>query len=151
MIVAFASNFDFIFVMVVVGLLSSTRVSDIIKNVIATLKKEKFIDAAKELGLSDSKILLKHILKYHCRRILVIQFIMVFMNVVMIEATLSYLNFGVPEPYVSWGKMIYEGLGRKTGTLLEQGYLWMSFPPIFMMILTAIGSLILADALNTRR
>jgi len=149
-IILFITNFSFYALAITIGLLNSTKVTMIVGANIEKLKNTQFIEAAKELGVSDFNIIIKHILWYNSRAQLIIQIIFGFASLILYEATLAYLNLGAPESIVTWGKMIYEGIGFKAAYLLKNGLLWESLPAALMIILTLLGFNLLAEGVAKR-
>jgi ABC-type dipeptide/oligopeptide/nickel transport system permease subunit len=149
-IVAFISNFNLYAITGSLGLLNATRIARIVSSVVASLKNSDAVYAAKEIGLSDGVIILKHIVWYNCRQLLSVQIVYGLVSVVLIEATLSYIGYGVGEPLVSWGRMIYEGAGGRYPFNLVEGIYWQVIPPAAAIIVTVLGLNLLADGLNKR-
>ncbi len=149
-IVAFISHFNLYAIMITLGILNATRVARIVSGTIESLKNTDFILAAKEIGLSDLTIIGKHIVWYNCRHLLSIQIIYGFASVILIEATLSYIGYGIGEPLVSWGRMIYEGSGGRYPFNFVEGLYWQAMPPIMAIIGTILGLNLLGDGLSKR-
>jgi len=69
------------------------------------VREYDFVTAARALGASDSRILLKHILPNSIQP-LIVQASLGMAGAILAEAGMSFLGLGVPEPIPSWGKMI---------------------------------------------
>ena len=69
------------------------------------VREYDFISAARALGASDFRILLRHILPNSIQP-LIVQASLGMAGAILAEAGLSFLGLGVPEPIPSWGKMI---------------------------------------------
>lgn len=149
-IVAFISHFNLYTIMITLGILNATRIARIIAGTIESLKNTDFILAAKEIGLSDITIIGKHIVWYNCRHLLSIQIIYGFASVILIEATLSYIGYGIGEPLVSWGRMIYDGSGGRYPFNFVEGIYWQAMPPVIAIIVTILGLNLLGDGLSKR-
>jgi ABC-type dipeptide/oligopeptide/nickel transport system permease subunit len=149
-IVAFISNFNLYPIMITLGILNATRVARIVSNITESLKHSDFILAAKEMGLPDLTIIVKHIVWFNCRHLLSIQMIYGFASVILIEATLSYIGYGIGDPMVSWGRMIYEGAGGRYPFNFVDGIYWQAFPPAAAIIGTVLGLNLLGDGLSRR-
>lgn len=65
----------------------------------------EYVEAARVLGASDSRLLVRHILPNIAQPIIV-QAALGMASAVMAEATLSFLGLGVPPPAASWGSML---------------------------------------------
>ncbi len=69
------------------------------------VREYDFVTAARALGASDIRIILKHILPNSIQP-LIVQASLGMAGAILAEAGLSFLGLGVPEPIPSWGKMI---------------------------------------------
>ncbi|HEX9626249.1 MAG TPA: ABC transporter permease [Acidiferrobacterales bacterium] len=134
---------DIYYIMVVVGITGVPTVASLIKGKIQFLREKNFIEAAQALGLPTRTILLKHILWYNCRALLIIQATLGMGEAILIETSLSYLGFGVQEPTPSWGNMVQAG-----ANYFLQGNFWPSTAPALAILFTILGFHLLGDGLN---
>jgi ABC-type dipeptide/oligopeptide/nickel transport system permease subunit len=134
---------DMYYIMIVVGLTNVPAVSSLIKSKIQFLKQKNFIEAAISLGLKNRVIILKHILWYNCRTVLIIQATLGMAEAILIETSLSYLGFGVQEPTPSWGNMVQAGINY-----FMQGKFSLSTIPALAILFTIMGFHLLGDGLN---
>ena len=130
-------------IMVVLGLTSAPTVAMLVKGKILMLRQRNFIESAVALGISPARIILKHILWYNCRALLLIQATLGMAEAVLLETSLSYLGFGVQEPTPSWGNMVQAG-----ANYLLQGNFWVSTAPALAILFTVLGFHLLGDGLN---
>jgi peptide/nickel transport system permease protein len=75
--------------------------------VLATRERE-FVEAARALGASDLRIILRHILPNIIQPVIV-QSAIGMAGAILAEATMSFLGLGVPPPTSSWGAMLNDG------------------------------------------
>jgi oligopeptide transport system permease protein len=101
----------------------------------------EFVEAAKSLGLSHRRILMRHIIPNAIGPIVVYATLTI-PSVMLFEATLSFLGMGVQPPYASWGILIKDGADR----MLSNSAL-LIFPSIFF-ILTLLSLNFLGDGLR---
>jgi len=94
-------------IFIAVGLTMWVSVARLIRGQVMALKELEYVQAAKALGLSDSRIILRHILPNILGPVLVIA-ASNFATAIIIEAGLSFLGIGVQAPQPSWGLMIKE-------------------------------------------
>lgn len=130
------------------GVLGATlipRVSELIATRVRILSNMGFIVAAKEAALSDFKILYRHLFWYQNRAVFFIQFSLIMAESILVETTLSYLQFGTKPPEVSWGNII-EGSQMS----FFSGFYWITFFPAVAIILAILGFFYLGDGLNAR-
>ncbi len=74
---------------------------------VMSIREREFVEAARSLGASDLRILLRHILPNIVQPVIV-QASIGMAGAVLAEATLSFLGLGVPAPAASWGSMLNE-------------------------------------------
>jgi peptide/nickel transport system permease protein len=130
------------------GVLGATlipRVSELIATRVRILSNMGFILAAKEAALSDFTILYRHLFWYQNRAVFIIQFSLIMAESILVETTLSYLQFGTKPPEVSWGNII-EGSQMS----FFSGLYWITFFPAAAIILAILGFFYLGDGLNAR-
>jgi peptide/nickel transport system permease protein len=83
-----------------------------VRAVVATERTREYAEAARALGASRTRLLLRHLLPA-ARGFLVVQTTLLVPSFVLAEATLSYVGLGFSEPIPSWGAMLREaGRGR---------------------------------------
>lgn len=92
---------------VVIASLSWTGVSRLVRGEVLSLRHRDFVDAARVLGASDKRIIFKHIMP-NVLPIVIVWTSLALPSLILTEATLSYLGFGVPIPTPSWGNMLDE-------------------------------------------
>lgn len=94
---------------VVIGVVYIPYVAKPVRGQVLTLREREFVDAARQQGLSDWRIMFSEILPNLASTIVV--FIPLIMaNAILLEAALSYLGAGVQPPKPSWGVMISQGI-----------------------------------------
>jgi peptide/nickel transport system permease protein len=133
------------YTMGVLGVTLIPRVSELIATRVRILSNMGFIMAAKEGGLGDFKILYRHLFWYQNRSVFFIQLSLIMAESVLVETTLSYLQFGTKPPEVSWGNII-EG----SQSSFFSGLYWITFFPAVAIILAILGFFYLGDGLNAR-
>ena len=97
---------DIYLTMTVLGVTLIPRVSELIATRVRILSRMGFILAAREGGISDFRILTRHLFWYQNRAVFFIQFSLIMAESILTETTLSYLQFGTKPPDVSWGNII---------------------------------------------
>src|ERR1700704_503492 len=123
------------------GLTGWFGLSRIVRGQVLALKHAEFVTAAQALGASRRRILVRHLLPNLVSPIVVAATLGV-AHVIVLEAGLSYLGIGVPQPQASWGNIIQDGADQ-VATLW-----WMSLFPGLFMVLTVMTLNILAEALS---
>ena len=123
------------------GLTGWFGLSRIVRGQVLALKHAEFVTAAQALGASRRRILWRHLLPNLVSPIIVAATVGV-AHVIVLEAGLSYLGIGVPQPLASWGNIIYDGADQPASLW----WMWL-FPGLFM-VLTVMTLNILAEALS---
>jgi peptide/nickel transport system permease protein len=74
---------------------------------VMAVKEREFVEAARALGASDLRVMVRHILP-NIVQPLIVQTAIGMAGAVLAEATLSFLGLGIPAPAASWGSMLNE-------------------------------------------
>ncbi len=108
------------------------------------LRAVEFVEAARAFGVSDTKILRRHILP-NIMHIVMISIVLDFSGLVLAEAVLTYIDIGVDPSMESWGNMI-------NGARLElarEPVVWWSLSAAFvLMFVLVLAANIFADAVR---
>ena len=79
-----------------------------VNSLVASLKENDYVIAARLVGQNDLVIMIKHLLP-NCLASLIVTFTMNVGTAIMLESTLSYLGVGIAAPTPAWGVMVSEG------------------------------------------
>jgi peptide/nickel transport system permease protein len=131
-------------IMVFVGVTSVPKTASYIKAKVELLKRQRFIEACRGLGLSQGSIIFKHIVWLSSTSVLIIHATLGMGESILIETSLSYLGIGVQEPNPSWGNMV--SMGKD---FFFQGKIWLSTIPAVAILVTIMGLYLLGDGLNS--
>lgn len=135
-------------VFLAVGLTMWVEVARVTRGQVLSLREKEFILAAKSLGFSDFRIILKHILPNIISPLIIISAAN-FASSILIEAGLSFLGIGVQPPIPSWGSMIKAHYGY---IIMNKAYLAI-IPGLAIMTLVLAFTLLgngLREALNSK-
>ena len=94
-------------IFIAVGLTMWVSVARLIRGQVMAIKEMEYVQAARALGLKNSRIILRHILPNILGPVLVIA-AGNFATAIIVEAGLSFLGIGIQPPQPSWGLMIKE-------------------------------------------
>ncbi len=128
--ISFALGKGFWQVFIAIGLSTWVEVARLVRGQVMALKKAEFIEAAKALGFSNSRIIIKHILPNISGPVLVVASSN-FASAILLEAGLSFLGFGAQPPTPTWGGMIREHYGY---IIIDAAYLAV-LPGVMIMLL----------------
>ena len=95
-------------VFVAIGLTSWVTVARLVRGQILSLKETEFVEAARAIGVSDRKIVTRHLLPNGIGPIIVAVTLGI-PAAILAEATLAYIGIGVQAPRASWGSLIADG------------------------------------------
>ncbi len=115
--------------------------SRVVRGQVLALKHAEFVMAARALGASRRRILLRHLLPNLVSPIVVAATLGV-AHVIVLEAGLSYLGIGVPQPQASWGNIIQDGADQVARLW------WMSLFPGLFIVFTVMTLNVLGEALR---
>jgi peptide/nickel transport system permease protein len=129
-------------IILALGIVSAAGSSRIIRSAALAAKENQFVEAARAVGASHLRIILCYILPNIMAPIIIITTVSLGFTI-LIESTLSFLGFGVPPPYPSWGEML-SGSGR---SYMHKAP-WMATWPGIAISLAVFGFNMLGDALR---
>ncbi|GAB1400086.1 ABC transporter permease [Aminivibrio sp.] len=127
--------------MIAVGITSIPRFARLMRASVLSIKGMEFIEAARAMGASHTRILLLYILP-NCMAPLIVQSTLSVANAILFAATLSFLGLGIQPPYPEWGGM----LSAARPYLRNNAYLSI-FPGLAIMI-TILSLNFLGDGLR---
>jgi ABC-type dipeptide/oligopeptide/nickel transport system permease subunit len=119
----------------------------IIRGQVLSIREKEFVEAARSLGASDTRIIFRHILPNLVAPIIVYTTLLIPTNI-LFEAALSFLGVGVQPPTASWGAMIADAI-----EIFDTAWWYMTFPGVALLLTVLAFNLIgdgLQDALNPR-
>ena len=114
----------------------------VIRGEVLHLKENAYVDAAHAMGASHLRVMFRHVLPNAVAPIIILATIRVG-TFILGEASISFLGFGIPPPFPTWGGML-------TGTGVEYMYRapWVAIWPGLALSLTVFGFNVFGDALR---
>jgi len=106
-----------------------------------SLRSRDFVDAARSLGASDTRIITKHVLPNLMQAALVIGTFAMATSIIA-EASLSFLGLGVPPEIPTWGSMLADGR-----TYISTSW-WLALFPGLCIFFTVLGINLLGDGMR---
>ncbi len=95
-------------IMIVIGLTSWMGTTRFVRAEFLSLREQDFVSAAKALGVGNFRIIFRHMMPNAIAPVLVSATIGI-ATAILTEAGLSFLGFGVPPPYATWGNILSDG------------------------------------------
>jgi peptide/nickel transport system permease protein len=129
-------------VILALGVLGAAGASRIIRGATLSAVQNQYIEAARAIGAGHLRIMTRYILPNVAATIIIIATIGLG-GFILAESALSFLGFGVPPPYPSWGAML-SGSGRSFFYTAP----WMAIWPGAAISLAVFGFNMLGDALR---
>ncbi len=117
-------------------------VSRVIRANTLALRELPFIEAAKSIGMSETRIALRHVLPNTLAPLIVLATAQLG-STILTEASLSFLGLGIPEPYPSWGRMLSESAAEYVRVAP-----WLVIFPGVAISLAVFGTNLFGDALR---
>jgi len=134
-------------IMIIIGLTSWTGIARLTRAEFLRLRNLEYIQAARALGYSEYKIILKHALPNGIAPALV-SIAFGIASAILIESSLSFLGIGVPADVVTWGSLVNDGREKYSAWWL------VIFPGLAIFITVTVYNLIgegLRDALDPKQ
>jgi len=125
----------------VIGILGWAGIARITRGQTLAARKLEYVESARAVGVRTPLILFKHIFPNIMGPIVVYGTLLIAQNI-LLESALSFLSIGVPDPTVSWGKMINLGLSW------YQTDPWLIVWPGISIALATLGFNLLGDGLS---
>lgn len=128
-------------VAVSIGVVYIPRFAWVMRSAVLAEREKEYVEAARAIGQSRIKILVRHIGPSTISPVIVLGTI-IFALAIILEASLSFLGIGMPPPTPSWGSMLDESR-RYLSTSL-----WMPLFPGLTISLAVLGFNLLGDGLR---
>ncbi len=132
---------SFFYLVIILSFTFWTTMARLVRGEVLSLKERPFVEAAKALGASPSRILLFHILP-NAIPIIITQMMLTVGSVILLQAALDFIGIGDANR-ISWGSMLHNGQH-----FIRDGW-WMVVFPSLALALLVLSVNILGDALNT--
>ncbi len=128
-------------VLIAVALVSWAAFARLVRGQFLSLREQEFVEAARALGMSDSRIIFKHMLPNALAPIIVLTTMEV-PKAIIVESSLSFLGLGAQPPTPSWGSIMSSGR-----SYIMQAP-WIAVFPGVMIMLVVLGFNLFGDALR---
>jgi peptide/nickel transport system permease protein len=134
-------------IMLVMGITGWTGIARMVRGEFLKLSEQDFVQSARALGCSNTRLMFRHILPNAMGPVLVSAAFGI-AGAILTESGLSYLGFGAPPPTPTWGEMISQGKDH-----LEEAWWLIVFPGLTIFISVTIYNLVgegLRDAMDPK-
>ena len=134
-------------IFIAIGAVNWLDIARIVRGQTLNIKGKEFVDAARAGGVSNIKIVFKHIVP-NLLGLVVVYVALTVPQVILVESFLSFLGLGVQEPMTSWGALVNQGAKQ-----METSPWMLVFPGLFLATTLFCFNFIgdgLRDALDPR-
>ncbi len=132
----------FIMIIIILSFVGWAGMARIIRGMVLSVREREYVEAARALGVSDARIIFRHILPSTFTFAIVAATLTIPVYI-LAEASLSFLGLGIRDPMPSWGNML--SAAQNLATL--EGRLWILTPGI-MIFITTLAFNFLGDGLR---
>jgi peptide/nickel transport system permease protein len=128
-------------IMIVIGLTSWMGTTRFVRAEFLSLREQEFVTAARALGLSNLRIIFRHMMPNAIAPVLVSATIGI-ATAILTEAGLSFLGFGVPPPHATWGNILSDG----KRFIFDAP--WLTFVPGFAILIVVLSFNLFGEGLR---
>jgi peptide/nickel transport system permease protein len=128
-------------IMIVIGLTSWEGTARFVRAEFLSLREQDFVTAARALGVSDLRIIFRHMIPNAIAPVLVSATIGI-AGAILTEAGLSFLGFGVPPPHATWGNILSDG----KRFIFDAP--WLTFVPGFAILIVVLSFNLFGEGLR---
>src|SRR3954452_12001869 len=133
-----------IILVLALGVIEWLTMARIVRGQVLSLKSQQFVQAARALGQSHTRIIVHHLLP-NLVGIVVIYLTLTIPSVILDESFLSFLELGIQAPQASWGSLLSDGAQAINSIKI---YWWLIVFPAVAMSLTLLALNFLGDSLR---
>jgi len=128
-------------IMIVIGLTSWMGATRFVRAEFLSLREQDFVTAAQALGISDRRIIFRHMIPNAIGPVLISATIGI-ATAILTEAGLSFLGFGVPPPHATWGNILSDG----KRFIFDAP--WLTFIPGFTILIVVLSFNLFGEGLR---
>lgn len=131
----------FVLIVVLIGITSWMQTARIVRSDVLSLKEREFVVAANSIGTPPFRMILRHILPNVLSPIMVSATLGI-ASAIITESALSFLGFGFPPDFPTWGRLLFDGVDRMV--LYPERVIW----PGLAISLTVLSVNYIGDGLR---
>lgn len=125
----FTPSTKFIMITAILAFLGWAGMARVIRGMVLSIKTQDFVEAARAIGASDLRIIVKHILPNTMSFVIVAATVSI-PGAIISESSLSFIGLGIQEPSTSWGMQLSNAMNIST----IAGYPWLLLPGLFIFL-----------------
>ncbi len=135
---------SFLMIIMILSILGWGGAARALRGLFLVLREQEFSLAAKALGASDARIIFKHLLP-NTMSFLIVTATLSIPGLILAEAALSFLGFGIRDPMTSWGQLLNQFTDNTISNLTYHPWLMI---PGFFIIIAVLAFNFMGDALR---
>jgi peptide/nickel transport system permease protein len=116
-------------------------IARVVRGATLALRERDFVDAARAIGASNTRIITRHVLP-NCLGLIIVNATLVVAEAILVESTLSFLGFGIQPPTPSWGNLLSDSIGT------VEDWWWLTVFPGLAIFLTVLAVNFVGDGLR---
>ena len=116
-------------------------IARVVRGATLALREREFVDAARAIGASNTRIITRHVLP-NCLGPIIVNATLVVAEAILVETTLSFLGFGIQPPTPSWGNLLSDSIGT------VEDWWWLTVFPGLAIFLTVLAVNFVGDGLR---
>jgi peptide/nickel transport system permease protein len=116
-------------------------IARVVRGATLALREREFVDAARAIGASNTRIITRHVLP-NCLGPITVNATLVVAEAILVESTLSFLGFGIQPPTPSWGNLLSNSIGT------VEDWWWLTVFPGLAIFLTVLAVNFVGDGLR---
>jgi peptide/nickel transport system permease protein len=131
-----------VWIILIVGFLLAVAGVRVVRGAAISASNNQYVDAARTIGATDARIVFRHIVP----NVIPVVIVLATVNLgtaILAEATISFLGYGIPEPFPSWGQML-----SLSGSAIFRAYPIQALWPGIAIALAVWGFNMFGDALR---
>ncbi len=140
--ITFALGKGFWQIFIAVGLTLWVEIARLVRGLVISVKNREYVEAARALGYSNSRIIINHILPATLGPVIVVSAAN-FSSAILIESGLSFLGIGIQPPMPSWGTMLRENYG-----FLIMDYAYLAIIPGLAIMLLVLTFMVIGNGIR---
>jgi peptide/nickel transport system permease protein len=138
----YLSKGSWVLIVLIFGLVGWTGVARLVRSYYLSFRNQEFTEAAKAVGVSDARIIFRHILPNTLSPVIVSTTLAV-ASFIVAEAAIDFLGVGIKAPTVSWGLSL-----ANSEDYFGAGNWWWAFFPGFFLLITVLAVNFFGDGLR---
>ena len=119
-------------IVLILSMITWMPLARIVRGLFLSLKEKEFVDAARSIGASSRRIILRHILP-NCLGPIIVNLTLAVAAAILTESALSFLGYGVQPPTPTWGNMLSDS---RSFTRIAPWLVWFPGLAILLTVLT---------------